>query len=66
VDKALSYLEKNDLPPHWDRETLFGSITSNSDGQLSDSDVSLSQELVCVTCTNIVGFVKKVFNQINF
>lgn len=42
VEKALLFLEKNELPPHWDRDLLFGngasSGNSDSDGEL-DSDV---------------------------
>jgi Ras-related protein Rab-1A len=42
VEKALLFLEKNELPPHWDRDSLFGhsvsSGNSDSDGEL-DSDV---------------------------
>lgn len=43
VEKALLFLEKNELPPHWDRDSLFGnsvsSGNSDTDGEL-DSDVS--------------------------
>lgn len=43
VDKALQYLDKDELPPHWDRELLFGlddaSIASDSDAAF-DSDSS--------------------------
>ncbi|RZF43118.1 hypothetical protein LSTR_LSTR001296 [Laodelphax striatellus] len=42
VDKALMYLDKDELPPHWDRELLFGldeSSQSDSDADL-DSDSS--------------------------
>lgn len=46
VEKALQFLEKNELPPHWDRDSLFGnsvsSENSDSDGDL-DSDVSFMQ-----------------------
>lgn len=42
VEKALLFLEKNELPPHWDRDSLFGhsisSGNSDSDGEL-ESDV---------------------------
>lgn len=42
VEKALLFLEKNELPPHWDRDSLFGhsvsSGNSDYDGEL-DSDV---------------------------
>ncbi|XP_066600932.1 AT-rich interactive domain-containing protein 4A [Prorops nasuta] len=42
VEKALLFLEKNELPPHWDRDSLFGNAVSignsDSDGDLySDS-----------------------------
>lgn len=42
VEKALLFLEKDELPPHWDRDSLFGnsmsSGNSDSDGELySDS-----------------------------
>ncbi|XP_039283338.1 AT-rich interactive domain-containing protein 4B isoform X4 [Nilaparvata lugens] len=42
VDKALLFLDKDELPPHWDRELLFGleeSTGSESDADL-DSDSS--------------------------
>ncbi|KZC11281.1 AT-rich interactive domain-containing protein 4B, partial [Dufourea novaeangliae] len=43
VEKALLFLEKNELPPHWDRDSLFGnsvsSGNSDTDGEL-DSDSS--------------------------
>ncbi|KAG5336525.1 ARI4B protein, partial [Acromyrmex charruanus] len=43
VEKALLFLEKNELPPHWDRDSLFGhsvsSGNSDYDGEL-DSDSS--------------------------
>lgn len=42
VEKALLFLEKNELPPHWDKDSLFGhsvsSGNSDYDGEL-DSDV---------------------------
>lgn len=39
VEKAISFLDKDDLPPHWDREVLFGmaDFTSESDGSDTDS-----------------------------
>lgn len=40
VSAALEYLNKDSLPPHWDRDTLFGLIASSSDYEqdfLSDS-----------------------------
>ncbi|XP_029170697.1 AT-rich interactive domain-containing protein 4B isoform X2 [Nylanderia fulva] len=43
VEKALLFLEKNELPPHWDKDSLFGhsvsSGNSDYDGEL-DSDSS--------------------------
>ncbi|XP_012254836.2 AT-rich interactive domain-containing protein 4B [Athalia rosae] len=43
VEKALLFLDKNELPPHWDRDSLFGNAdssgNSDSDGEL-DSDSS--------------------------
>jgi len=42
VEKALLFLEKNELPPHWDKDSLFGNSVSSGnsdyDGEL-DSDV---------------------------
>lgn len=46
VEKALLFLEKNELPPHWDRDSLFGNAVSsgNSDSDADlDSDVSSSR-----------------------
>lgn len=39
VEKAISFLDKNDLPVHWDREQLFrqGELCSDSDASDSDS-----------------------------
>lgn len=49
VEKALLFLEKNELPPHWDRDSLFGhsvsSGNSDYDGEL-DSDVRLYRFLI--------------------
>lgn len=40
VDKAVSYLEKDELPPHWDRDALFGSNgMGDDDDDDSDSEV---------------------------
>ncbi|XP_050531327.1 AT-rich interactive domain-containing protein 4B-like isoform X2 [Daktulosphaira vitifoliae] len=43
VEKAILYLDKDELPPHWDRDLLFGieknCITTDSEGA-SDSDNS--------------------------
>ena len=43
-EKAVQYLERNELPPHWDREVLFGhgNTGEGSDEGLSDSGVSLT------------------------
>ena len=44
VEKAILFIEKNELPPHWDRDSLFGNVVSSnhsdSNGELGDSDVS--------------------------
>ncbi|CAG7822664.1 unnamed protein product [Allacma fusca] len=40
-EKAVQYLEKNELPPHWDRDVLFGHLNAdNSDDALSESEMS--------------------------
>lgn len=56
VEKALLFLEKNELPPHWDRDSLFGhsvsSGNSDSDGEL-DSDVRCFF-LVIIYCFHIL------------
>ncbi|OAD60399.1 AT-rich interactive domain-containing protein 4B [Eufriesea mexicana] len=31
VEKALLFLEKNELPPHWDRDSLFGHSSSDDE-----------------------------------
>jgi len=40
----MLYLDKDELPPHWDRDLLFGldknCVTTDSEG-LCDSDVRL-------------------------
>lgn len=42
VEKAISYLDKDELPPHWDRDVLFGTADLIvSDDQLSDSEVTI-------------------------
>lgn len=43
VEKALLFLDRDELPPHWDRELLFGlNELSDSDSDAAfDSDVSL-------------------------
>ena len=49
VEKALLYLDRDELPPHWDRDLLFGmdesSGNSDSDGGF-DSDVRKFYSLV--------------------
>jgi len=43
VEKALIFLDRDELPPHWDREQLFckySSDESDSDAEM-DSDVSI-------------------------
>jgi Ras-related protein Rab-1A len=40
VEKALYYLDKDQLPPHWDRDVLFGRDML-SDRDSSDDDVSI-------------------------
>lgn len=41
VEKALLFLEKNELPPHWDKDSLFGhsgsSGNSDSDGEMEST-----------------------------
>ncbi|XP_058808963.1 AT-rich interactive domain-containing protein 4B isoform X2 [Phymastichus coffea] len=41
VEKALLFLEKNELPPHWDRDSLFGTAVSSGN---SDSDAELDSD----------------------
>jgi len=45
----VSYLDKDELPPHWDRDALFGTADLiGSDDQLSDSEVnSYNNKMVC-------------------
>lgn len=42
VEKALLFLEKNELPPHWDRDSLFGNAVSSGN---SDSDADLDSDV---------------------
>lgn len=48
VEKALLFMDKNELPPHWDRDSLFGntisSTQSDSNGE-PDTDVSLQTHI---------------------
>lgn len=41
VEKALLFLEKNELPPHWDKDSLFGNSVSSGN---SDSDRELDSD----------------------
>ncbi|KAK3912480.1 AT-rich interactive domain-containing protein 4B [Frankliniella fusca] len=41
VDKALQYLDKDELPPHWDRELLFGLDEAST---ASDSDAAFESD----------------------
>lgn len=43
VDKALKYLDNDELPVHWERSTLF-----NSQPQYSDSEENYTD--VCMDC----------------
>lgn len=45
VEKALLFLDKDELPPHWDRDLLFGLVDTDveDDSDQLDSDVSLAQ-----------------------
>lgn len=42
IEKAIQYIEKNELPPHWDKETLFKmsdeSTTESSESESIDDD----------------------------
>ena len=40
VDKAMEYLNTDALPPHWDRDLLFGVDISEQDSDGTESDVS--------------------------
>ncbi len=47
VEKATLYLDKDELPPHWDRDALFGSPkpVGSGDGDYdddSDSEVTIN------------------------
>jgi len=44
VEKAILYLDKDEIPPHWDRDLLFGidkNCGTDSDGSC-DSNVGLN------------------------
>ena len=47
VEKALTYLEKDELPAHWDRDILFGNHVSDDPDLANDteSDVSFATRL---------------------
>lgn len=42
VEKALLFLEKNELPPHWDRDSLFGNSVSSEN---TDTDADLDSDV---------------------
>lgn len=48
VEKALLFMTRDELPPHWDRDLLFGMDVSDDDSDRdgSDSDVS-NYHLAC-------------------
>lgn len=39
IQKALRFMEHNELPPHWEKRTLFHSSTLDSDSEEIFSDV---------------------------
>lgn len=41
IQKALRFMEHNELPPHWEKRTLFHSSTLDSDSEEIFSDVSV-------------------------
>jgi len=43
VEKAVFFLDKDELPPHWDRDLLFGvnRICIAPDSEVFDGNVSL-------------------------
>ena len=44
IDKAMQYLDKNELPAHWDREVLFGLDDASSINESKGSDADSSDE----------------------
>ena len=55
VDKAMEYLTTDILPPHWDRDLLFGMDISEQDTDATESDVRngrnlLMRQLVLLCC----------------
>lgn len=46
VEKALLFMTHDELPPHWDRDLLFGMDVSDDDSDRdgSDSDVSVNAD----------------------
>ena len=49
IDKAVAYLERDELPPHWDKEILFNmgeeSTTESSESEeIDDEDDAESPE----------------------
>ena len=44
MEKAINYIDKNELPPHWDKESLFTmseaeSTTESSEAESVDNEV---------------------------
>ena len=59
VEKALHFIDKDELPPHWDRELLFGLLESDIN---SDSDDGLDSDVIYSIFINLIKF----FCNINF
>ena len=47
VEKALLFLDRDELPPHWDRELLFGMNETSG----SDSDAPVDSDV----CSDVLG-----------
>jgi hypothetical protein len=41
VEKAMAFLERDELPPHWDRHVLFGNQDDDDDDADNDSEVEV-------------------------
>lgn len=50
VEKALQFLDKDELPPHWDRELLFSIGESSESGSDAGSDSDVSYYKVLIDC----------------
>lgn len=46
MDKAIKYLDRDELPVHWERATLFDLHIPDSDSDENYSDVS--KKLLCL------------------